>query len=115
MNAQNEFVKTDDLHSVVAREEQLLKSLPLNEDRFDFQTFVHFADKWASLGKRQRAAALAMSRGSMDMVADLIGPKYLSKEDAAADRLTPAWEEVSDLVFEINWQCADCSDDERHS
>lgn len=103
-----EFITdNDDLEHAIQFENSIIRSKPLNEDRMDFRTFVYFADRWAALGARQRAAALAIARGSMDTATDLIGPRHLSAEDAKKEVQTPAWAEVTSLVEDIEWVCLD--------
>lgn len=96
-----------DLESAIQHENRIIRSWPLADERMDFATFVHFADRWAALGARQRAAALAIARGSMDTATDLIGPRYLSAEDANRGAQTPAWAEVAALVEDVEWVCLD--------
>lgn len=79
----------------------------LADAREDFpsQTFAYFidmADRWAALSKRQRAAAIAIARGSMDTATDLIGPRYLSREDCRERVESPMWDDITDLLFEID-------------
>lgn len=67
-----------------------------------FAYFVNLADRWAALSKRQRAAAIAIARGSMDTATDILGPRYLSRDDAREGLESPAWDDVTDLLFDID-------------
>lgn len=100
---------TDDLSRVISYENELIGTKPIQE-QFNFATFVHLADRWAALGQRQRAAALAMARGSMDTATDLIGPKFFNAEDFREDNPNPAREEIEQLVFDIEYTCINVED-----
>jgi hypothetical protein len=103
------ITEADDLAHAISFENELIgKKLP--QEDFDFATFVHLADRWAALGQRQRAAALAMARGSMDTAADLIGPAFFDAEDFKEDNPNPTWAEIEELVFDINYTCVDVRD-----
>ena len=97
----------------IEREKLFIDRLPKSEFGIDFQTFVWLADRWAELGDRQRAAALAMARGSMDSATDLIGPPlYHTNPSADSVQENETWHEVNDLVFDIQWHCeSDGQDD----
>jgi len=104
------ITEADDLARAISRENELIgKKLP--QEDFDFATFVHLADRWAALGPRQRAAALAMSRGSTDTATDLIGPKFFNAEDLKENNPNPTWAEIEELDFDINWTCIDTRDE----
>ena len=100
---------SDDLSHAISYENELIGKKQLQED-FDFPTFVHLADQWAALGQRQRAAALAMARGSMDTATDLIGPKFFTAEDFKEDNHNPVWAGIEELVFNINYTCVNVNE-----
>jgi hypothetical protein len=56
--------------------------------------FVRLAERWNTLGKRAKAAALAMNRGSLDTAADLLGPRDESQA-------SPAYDELFEILFDI--------------
>jgi hypothetical protein len=87
-------------------ENRHIDALPRAEFGIDFQTFLWLADRWAALGARERAAALAMGRGSMDTAEDLIGLR------SGQTRRNPVWDEVSEMVFDIQWHCENDEDDD---
>lgn len=96
------ITESDDLARAISLENELIgKKLP--QEDFDFPTFVYLADRWAALGQRQRAAALAMARGSMDTATDLIGPKFFDAKGFKENESNPNWAEVEDLVFDIQY------------
>jgi hypothetical protein len=56
--------------------------------------FVRLAERWNALGKRAKAAAVAMNRGSLDTTTDLLG----TRDEANA---SPAWDELFEMLFDI--------------
>ena len=100
--AADHYVQTYDVDEAARMQERTLDS-----DRADFpsQTFAYFVDmanRWAALSKRQRAAAIAIARGSMDTATDLLGPRYLSSEDCREKVDSPMWDDITDLLFDID-------------
>jgi hypothetical protein len=98
--------KQKEFQDAIAFENLHIDALRRLEFGIDFQTFVWLADRWAALGARERAAALAMQRGSMDTAADLIGFR------SGQAKRNPVWDEVEELCFDIRWQCENDEDDE---
>jgi hypothetical protein len=100
----NETPARDSVLLAKTREEALLAATPVSEFGIDVRTFVWLADRWAALGERQRVAALAMIRGSMDSAAEMVGPQFHGSgpEDF---KINEVWDEVADLVFDLNWHC----------
>ena len=101
--ARDEYVDCEELDEVAMREDGRLRdALSVDVVEPTFAYFALLADRWASLGKRQRAAAIAIARGSMDTATDILGPRYLSRADAREGIESPAWGDITDLLFDID-------------
>lgn len=88
--------------NTVSFQHQYASEQPRGEDtgHLTVYDFIRFAQRWNAMGAVKQAAAIAMARGSIDSVTDLIGPQHATEEDRRNEIDTPIWGEVWEFLFD---------------